>query len=387
MLDWLIIGGGVHGTHLAYALTAQHGVSRDTIRVLDPHPAPLRRWNTFTHNAGMHYLRSPHVHHLDTNPQTLMAYARQHAHLKDFTFPHQRPGYALFQSHTAGLIARNNLPSLFVQGTAQDIMTTRGGFRVDTDNGILRAKRVVLAIGRTELNWPHWVSDLCHTNARVHHVFDLAFDRAALSQWEHAGVIGGGITGAQLALSLAERQPGTVTQMSRHALREAHFDSSPCWLGPRCKGQFVRAKTVEARRRLITEARNPGSVPEDIARDLKRAAESGMLRRQIGDITSAEAQPNGTIKLLCGNGDTLLCDLLLLATGFDAARPGGKWLDFVKEDFGLPTARDGYPIVDETLQWSPRLFVMGQLAELEIGPPAPNIIGARLAATRIARTL
>lgn len=48
MLAWLIIGGGIHGTHLAHLLTAAKGVPRERLRVLDPHPEPLARWNRLT---------------------------------------------------------------------------------------------------------------------------------------------------------------------------------------------------------------------------------------------------------------------------------------------------------------------------------------------------
>jgi len=45
----------------------------------------------------------------------------------------------------------------------------------------------------------------------------------------------------------------------------------------------------------------------------------------------------------------------------------------------------GFPIVDKNLSWgdSGRIYVSGALAELEIGPSARNIAGARLAAERI----
>ena len=61
---------------------------------------------------------------------------------------------------------------------------------------------------------------------------------------------------------------------------------------------------------------------------------------------------------------------------------GGAMLDEFIHDHGLPAAPCGYPIVDRCLRWHPRLFVTGALAELEIGPVARNIIGARLAGDR-----
>jgi hypothetical protein len=39
--------------------------------------------------------------------------------------------------------------------------------------------------------------------------------------------------------------------------------------------------------------------------------------------------------------------------------------------------------VDEQLCWHPGIYVSGALAELELGPPAANIVGGRLAAQRL----
>jgi hypothetical protein len=43
----------------------------------------------------------------------------------------------------------------------------------------------------------------------------------------------------------------------------------------------------------------------------------------------------------------------------------------------------GYPIVASALRGHPGIHVTGPLAELEIGPPARNILGARLSAERL----
>jgi hypothetical protein len=74
----------------------------------------------------------------------------------------------------------------------------------------------------------------------------------------------------------------------------------------------------------------------------------------------------------------------VLATGFRPDRPGGPWLSRAIAELGLPCGACGYPIVDRTLCWHPGIYVTGALAELEIGPAARNLIGARLAAERIA---
>ena len=43
----------------------------------------------------------------------------------------------------------------------------------------------------------------------------------------------------------------------------------------------------------------------------------------------------------------------------------------------------GYPVVGEDLRWQERIFVTGPLAELQIGPCARNIIGARNVGRRL----
>jgi hypothetical protein len=48
-----------------------------------------------------------------------------------------------------------------------------------------------------------------------------------------------------------------------------------------------------------------------------------------------------------------------------------------------PFAARGYPIVDKALRWHPRIHVTGPLAELELGPAARNIVGARMTAERL----
>ena len=49
---------------------------------------------------------------------------------------------------------------------------------------------------------------------------------------------------------------------------------------------------------------------------------------------------------------------------------------------GLELCSCGYPAPDKYLKWGD-VYVAGALAELELGPSARNIAGARLAAERI----
>jgi uncharacterized NAD(P)/FAD-binding protein YdhS len=71
MLELLIIGGGIHGVHLAHCLLQQTHMTHDDIRILDPHEELLHEWRRCARNCGMKYLRSSSVHHIDIHPFSL----------------------------------------------------------------------------------------------------------------------------------------------------------------------------------------------------------------------------------------------------------------------------------------------------------------------------
>jgi len=385
MLKWLIIGGGIHGTHLSHALTTGGAVPRERLRVLDPQPAALARWHANSTNTGMAYLRSPVVHHLDLEPTALKRFAAAHPEFGEYPYigRYKRPSLALFNAHTQSVIETHQLEALRVKGRARALHRKNRHFVVDTDHGELEARRVALAIGLCEQPlWPAWAQDLARAGSPLYHVFDRAFERRQLPPWNHAVVIGGGITAAQTALAMAERQPGTVTLVSRHPLHVKEFDSNPCWLGPRCMDRFQREKDMSVRRRLIVQGRQPGTIPPDVDDMFNKALEEGRLAFQTGAVQQAKTD-NAMVSLRLEDGSSLETDCVILCTGFDSRRPGAPWLDRTIAQLGLPCAPCGYPLVDTTLQWQKGVFVMGPLAELEIGPVARNISGARFAAQRI----
>jgi len=385
MLDWLIIGGGIHGTHLSLFLTQRRGVQ--SVRVLDPHPEPLALWHRFTSNTGMEFLRSPHAHNLHFDPFSLVTFARTQtgAPLARFIEPYGRPSLELFNTHSHRLIDRYKLADLRLQGRVQGLTRIADGWRAETDNGAVEARQVVICIGMTEQpHWPNWSLDL---GAGVHHIFDPNFRRENLPDWKQAVVVGGGITAAQTAMALAIRAPGTVTLLMRHVPRIHQFDSDTGWITPQYLDGFYRLTDYAARRKMIAEARHRGSLPVDVAQELERAVQNNLLIQYTDEITTVARLENGDIELRFASGDHLTTDCVVLATGFASRRPGGDWLNAAIHNYELPTAPDGYPIVDHWLCWSPGLYVTGPLAELEIGPVARNFIGARLASERIGETL
>ncbi|MFP4438824.1 MAG: FAD/NAD(P)-binding protein [Chloroflexaceae bacterium] len=391
MLDWLIIGGGIHGTHLVLVLTQRAGVDRERLRLLDPHPALLARWHACTANTGMQFLRSGAVHHIDLHPEALTRFATTPAGQphRRFTEPYRRPGLALFNAHAAHLSNQYDLPALQIVARAHGLTRCTDGWRVETSAGSIAARRVALAIGSAEhLHWPEWARQLRNAGAPVQHIFAPDFCRAHLPPWKHALVVGGGISAAQTALALVERQPGSVTLLARHPLRVQQLDSDPGWTGPKYQAGFQQLRDYTRRRAVIRQARHRGSVPPDVAVHVRRAVKAETLRLLNAEVADATLTADGQVQLrLTGGVGTLTSDCVILATGFDPARPGGAWLDAAIANLGLPIAPCGYPIVDPVLCWAEGLYTLGPLAELEIGPVARNITGARQAAARICQAI
>jgi uncharacterized NAD(P)/FAD-binding protein YdhS len=394
MLDWLIVGGGVHGVHHALNLLAAHRVPREAIRILDPHPELLCRWTECTANTGMRFLRSPLVHNLDPAPFALRHFARdtwRPPRLKEhFLGPYKRPSLAAFRAHAQFLIAGYRLAELHVRGVARGLERVPGGARVASTAGAIEARRVLLALGMSDrAEWPGWARDLRDAGAAVNHVFEPGFRRAELPEWRQCVVVGGGISAAQTAMALAERQPGSVTLLVRHSLRVRQFDSPPGFIGPSYLAAFQREEDPAVRRGIIRDARFRGSMPPDVATAFRKAVATGRLRLQTADVVAARregADVHLRLRDLAGaEAGEATADRVILATGFAAARPGGDWLDAAIAELGLPCAPCGFPLVERTLRWARGIYVTGPLAELEIGPVARNIVGARLASERLPR--
>ncbi|MBL9025828.1 MAG: NAD(P)-binding domain-containing protein [Myxococcales bacterium] len=379
MLDWLIVGGGVHGTYLSHVLLTQARVSAGRVRVLDPHDQPLEAFWRFTQATGMRYLRSPAVHHLDLKPHALRQFAKRGVgrRLARFAYPYDRPGLDFFRAHSEHVVKTNGLDQLRVRARGRKLSRIEGGYRVETERGCLESRRVVLAIGLGEQPClPSWASAGTH-------IFDPRFDRGAILGSERVVIVGGGISSAQLACKLA-REGTPVTVVARHAPRTHQFDSDPAWLGPKAMERFAQTTDLSARRRMIVEARHRGSVPPEVAIDLSRERAAGHVDWVIGRVGRAMVEGSGIRLELEGEAAAIRGAHLVLATGFEPHRPGGDLLDEdAIERLGLPCAACGYPIVSPQLEWAPGLFVSGPLAELELGPTARNISGARAAGERL----
>ncbi|MEM7583972.1 MAG: FAD/NAD(P)-binding protein [Acidobacteriota bacterium] len=385
-LDWLIIGGGIHGVHIAARLLGDADVAPDRLRIVDPGDQLLERWRTCAATTGMSHLRSPSAHHLDVDPWSLDRFARGRSHKRKrglLARPFKRPALTLFNEHCDKVVQAFGLKDLHIQDRAKRCSVDCDGAVVQLSSGReIAAQNLVLAIGSGEQpSWPDWAP---RSHARVHHIFEPGFDgwppaNEPLS--ETVGVIGGGISAGQVALRLMA-EGHRVHLVSRHPLRQHQFDSDPGWLGPFRMAGFSREPDFDRRRSLIAEARHRGSVPPDVRRSLSQAIEQGHLHWHQDKVESLEARGDGLVLGLAAYAE-LEVERVLLATGFTSSRPGGSMIDALIASASLPCANCGYPIVDSALRWHPRVYVSGPLAELELGPASRNIAGARRAGDRL----
>jgi len=382
--DWLIIGGGIHGVHIAVRLLGEANVDRSRLAIVDPNDDLLAVWRRCTGATGMKYLRSPGVHNIDIGHSSLFDFVgRKRPKPKNFIPPYKRPSLESFNAHCTRVSRSHALPELHVRGLATNCSPTANGVEVLLESGeVLSSRHVVLALGTSHhLALPAWATD---RSDRICHVFD-----PALEDWpnpaERVAVVGGGISAAQVALRLVEAG-NPVTVVTRHPWRQHQFDSDPGWLGPKSMKAFSRESRPDRRRSMIIEARHRGSIPADVERGLRAAIEAERLTVIEAEVDGVE-QNGQTHTLHIRMAASLVVDRILLATGFSSERPGGALIDRLVDSAGLACASCGYPVVDSALRWHEHIRVSGPLAELELGPVARNIAGARRAGDRIVNSL
>ncbi|RSK26181.1 hypothetical protein EJF36_04515 [Bacillus sp. HMF5848] len=381
MYDWLIIGGGIHGCTVAVYLIKSKIATTEQIRIVDPYKEPLHLWRKNTERIGMKYLRSPFVHHIDVDAFSLTKFAKKHKN-EDFYGPYKRPSLELFNEHCMEIMDAVSLHNMWHCGLVKDISKGSGCWRVDINNGeSLLAKNVVLSISLINQPMiPDWIQHV-RNGQNVAHIFDE--NVKDLTDFEPPIiVVGGGITAAHTCITLSELFPGNVTLLTRHDLRVHDFDSDPGWLGPKYMTAFHKVNDYGERRKMIQKARYKGSMPKELYNKLSMLVRTEKLKiviDEVIDISNDERKH----KFNLSKQQFLEASSIILTTGFEPTMPKQDWLHRLITAEKLACASCGFPIVKESLEWCKNLYVTGPLAELELGPTARNISGARKAAERI----
>ncbi|MCM3245879.1 lysine N(6)-hydroxylase/L-ornithine N(5)-oxygenase family protein [Cytobacillus firmus] len=385
--DWIVVGGGIQGSTTAAFLVKNSKVSTDKLRIIDPHEMPLFKWTKSTERIGMKFLRSPFVHHLDVDPFSLRSYAAKHQWKKsEFYGVYKRPSLEVFNEHSQTLLHDLGLGASWHQGYVNGLDREDNFWIVSTAGGErLKSKNVVLALSiNDQLHVPEWADSIKQKWHGMFHIFDDSADFSKLRM--PVAVIGGGITAAHTVIKLSALYSGQVTLIKRHPFKVCDFDSDPGWLGPKYQKSYQRITDYSERREVIKKARNRGSLPSELFLKLRKLENDQTIKVADGEVTSVKQVENKEL-ILSVDTQEVKVQSIVFATGFRPSRPGGSWLEKAIETFGLPCAKCGYPIVSQSLEWCRHLYVTGPLAELEIGPIARNISGARQAAERIVQSI
>ena len=378
VLEWLIVGGGVQGSYLSHVLTARMGVARDSLRVIDPHPDPLARWQQTTQACGMRFLRSPAAHHIGLSTNELLDFARARSRnwQREFLQPYLRPSLELWNAHAKHVLETHRLAELRIQGQVTGITRLPSGYCVSSSAGELRSRSVILALGNSQpLHYPALPDGQPLNDERIMHMYDPRFSPAMIRPGERVAIIGSGVSAAQLAISLVSAADNEVLILTDRMPVLSWFDSDPGWNGPRLLERLRAIADMEERQRIVGGARIRGSFPGDTAASLLACSMQGRLAIKHGSLLGI-LRNGGELQLDLGE-DILSTDRVILATGFSTEPPSGPLLDRISKVLDLPRSSQGWPVVNGNCEWSSGLYLSGALAQLELGPVARNISGVR----------
>jgi Pyridine nucleotide-disulphide oxidoreductase len=242
----------------------------------------------------------------------------------------------------------------------------------------------------------------------------------------HYLVVGGGLTAVQVALKLLKDDTSCrVTLCSRRPLMERHFDIPVEWFDRRtatkCLYDFYH-DPVQDRLRALRATKDGGSVPPIYMRQLRRMEKAGRLDRLVAEPVYLQEESAATSAHDDGNSTKSSFRMLVTKTNNGDGRDGTAQQQQEEESLSASSSKvyhfdavvvacgtkpdclqnpllrrlhqrwpvdvvDGYPTVSEDLQWTDRLFTVGGLGALHVGPDAANLMGIRRAALTIAHSL
>mmetsp|Transcript_137199 Transcript_137199/g.293107 ORF Transcript_137199/g.293107 Transcript_137199/m.293107 type:complete len:491 (+) Transcript_137199:77-1549(+) len=372
--------------------------------IVDPAPW-LDTWHKRFKALDIKWLRSPAGAHPDTfDKNTLLAFAENHDRKHEFlesgvvskelaSLPEASsglwnlPSNELFEDFCSDLASR--LSHTYVRGKAASIGGADGCFSISlTDGRELTAKAVILALGVPGPQAaPPQLADL-PGSLMVHSDAELGSRLEILNTKRNILVIGGGLTAVQVA-QLGVKKRCKVVLASRRPLTTRHFDVDATWFDRRranCNRFEFFNKPIEERLKHIKAARGGGSVPPMYMEAIREAEAFGSLVIKCGEVQLSAVHTDSVDVTI--DGQVQRFDLIVNACGH---RPDCQKLPLISELLKASPVdiTGGFPTLSDDLQWGDfkRLFVIGALASLQVGPDAGNLMGLTRAAQIVAHAM
>lgn len=369
----VVVGAGPHALTVC-AWLASRGVGGDgDVVVVDPRGRFLSAWDDSFARMGIPHLRSPSVHHPHPNPHALVDFAARTDRLDELHGHYRLPGRQLFSDFCCELIDELHL-ARWVRADAAVAVEASGSVLL-AGGDRLRARHVVVAHNPREPVIPVGLEN----DSAVHHAadLDLRLERPSGT----VVVVGGGLTAAQLAVGACEAG-GEVVLVHRRPLVRREFDSDPGWLGPKEMAAFDAEPDPIARAAMARAARGGGTVPGWMLDRLNSLVGSGRLRMLCGEVERVRGDRVKVVEY-GGSSTTVEASAVWLGTGWsldvDRDRLLGPLLRSCRTVApGRGRVVDGLPVVDRSLRLHGTAVVLGgRLAQLQLGPTAGNLAGAR----------
>mmetsp|Transcript_22144 Transcript_22144/g.43170 ORF Transcript_22144/g.43170 Transcript_22144/m.43170 type:complete len:455 (-) Transcript_22144:797-2161(-) len=432
-LDVLIIGAGPHGLAMASRLLLGDEAMADVIppiesyvrkpkdvrahlkkvrrsdstklAVVDAGGVWMERWQNQFKALGIEYLRSHEMMHPDAFDHSTLSVWAHAKKRSDFLFleklpknheycgPFVLPSSRMMLDFCKDLVKLGRLEDNLWQARADAIQPCESGMTVTltTADGTqsLCAKHVVIARGPTwRRQWPCFYRNLEETAlAEIHHAWDLFDMPDKIDKLRGRGVIvGGGLTSAHLCAQLAPR--GHIDLVIRRQRREKQYDLELSWMGPNRRGlrrEYEQA-SVDQRAAINKEVRDGGSMTPELSSVVSALEARGLVTvHEWIEVATASFDDYWTVVL--SSDEVIEADYLICATGALMDIATDPLLAGLQEAFPLPM-QNGLPILTENLQWGKLpVYLMGNLAALELGPDAVNMTGAARGAQRISSAL
>jgi FAD-NAD(P)-binding len=385
-IDTAIIGGGPHALTLVAHLLQKSKKSYGKFLVFDPSGTWLNQWIHQFNAFQISHLRSPVVHHPESNAFALRAFAeKRQAELFE---PYDLPGTQLFQEFCAELVHRWQLATKIYPSSVVHLEILQQGYQLWLDQGrSIRARRVILAHRGGTPYWPKWAIEAlpnCPSN-RLQHSSQIDLCQVQV-HGERILIVGGGLTSGHLAVGAIEAG-AQVTMMHRRQFYDKLFDADPGWLGPKYLKGFEANSNWAERFDLVKNARNGGSLTPAIMHQLRPAAKLGKLNFLENCEVQQAIWQQEQWSLTCQNQQLLEFDRIWLATGTQLHAHNEPLLTELRSKYPTEIV-GGLPVLDAHLRWpGSQVFLMGGLAALRVGPTARNLSGARMASDRLVPAL
>lgn len=334
------------------------------------------------------------------------------------------PGTSLFTAHCEEVIKRYELgPELLRQESVVDIRyeevhasgeidndsvvsddalsEDNKVFHVKTDKTEYHARVVILAVGPGNAPSIPFVSGLPtpgphpgYTHAIHIKQFPPPHVTAKITSRRSATmlIVGGGLTSVQIADLAIRRGVSKVHLLMRGPLKVKYFDMDLDWVGKFRnfnQAAFWSADTDEERFEMYAQARNGGSVTPRYRKVLDAHIASGRVvlhtHTTLTSVSWNESQEAWTDVKLSTDTAVPSIDYIVFATGIQTDIRTIPFLNSLHTQHPIDTV-GGLPCLTDDLKWNDTvpLFVTGRLAGLRLGPGAPNLVGARIGAERIA---